>query len=336
MNVLWCAFNVVIVGVCIAVAREMRQLRTSVRINVVSPVTVRLPDGRPITANYSALTSIETRLPDVRPISGETIDMSSGGTSIRFAEEVDLMPESKVMLRFPHPAPATELPGSVVSSEGTVLRVRFDELTIAEQEVLTMVLYSRADSWLGWGESRESDNVLRSLGRIFQISFHGLIAAFRMMSGSRQSKATKAGAISITSSAGIIALTAILIGGAMNLHGQVQGYAGALLSGAPDKNAPVPQGQFHDSFTLNDAGSPQIELHGIDSRHEIYFTLPQTHVVRTAKIHVYYAFSPSLLPQLSHLKLMMNGTLFATVQPTPGQLGGSDSQDAEAEFTIPR
>ena len=58
-------------------------------------------------------------------------------------------------------------------------------------------------------------------------------------------------------------------------------------------------------------------------------------MVRNAKIHIYYAFSPSLLPQLSHLKLMMNGTLFATVQPTPGQLGGSDSKDAEAEFIIP-
>ncbi len=56
-----------------------------------------------------------------------------------------------------------------------MLRVRFENLTIAEQEVLTMVLYSRADSWLGWGESRESDNVLRSLGRIFQISMHGLV-----------------------------------------------------------------------------------------------------------------------------------------------------------------
>jgi cellulose synthase (UDP-forming) len=87
MNVLWCAFNVVIIGVCIAVAREMRQLRTSVRINVVTPVLVRLPGGRPITAEtYDALTSAETRLPDVRPISGETIDMSSGGTSIRFAK----------------------------------------------------------------------------------------------------------------------------------------------------------------------------------------------------------------------------------------------------------
>ena len=69
----------------------------------------------------------------------------------------------------------------MVSSEGSVLRVSFEDLTIAEQEVLTMVIYSRADSWLGWGESRESDNVLRSLGRIFQISFHGLISTFRSM-----------------------------------------------------------------------------------------------------------------------------------------------------------
>ena len=56
---------------------------------------------------------------------------------------------------------------------------------------------------------------------------------------------------------------------------------------------------------------------------------------RSAKIHVYYAFSPSLLPQLSHIKLMMNGTLFATVQPTPDGAGGSVGADGEAEFTIP-
>jgi cellulose synthase (UDP-forming) len=213
---------------------------------------------------------------------------------------VDLMPETRVMLAFPHPAPATELPATVVSSEGSVLRVCFDELTIAEQEVLTMVLYSRADSWLGWGESRESDNVLRSLGRIFQISFHGLISAFRSMSGGRQSRSAKASTLSITSSAGILALAAVLASAArMNLHGQVQGFAGALRYRRHRQDRPRSPGQFRDKFTLNDAGSPQIELHGIDSRHDIYFTLPQTHVVRNARIHIYYAFSPSLLPQLS-------------------------------------
>src|ERR1039457_625000 len=100
-------------------------------------------------------------------------------------------------------------------------------------------------------------------------------------------------------------------------------------------NPAVLPGQYHDSFTLADAVSPQIELHSIDRQHHIYFTLPQTHVVRTATIHLYYAFSPALIPQLSQLKLILNGTLFATIQPTAGQFGGSGGADAEADFNIP-
>ena len=97
-----------------------------------------------------------------------------------------------------------------------MLRVRFDNLTIAEQEVLTMVLYSRADSWLGWGESRESDNVLQSLGRIFQISMHGLVSTFQSLFTGKERMAGKAGSLSVVRSAGIIALAAILAGAAQN------------------------------------------------------------------------------------------------------------------------
>jgi len=315
MNCRWCFFNIVILGVCTAVAREMRQLRTTVRISIVTPVMAKMPDGR--------------------LIAGETIDMSSGGTSIRFGESVDAMPQSEVRLAFPTPAVTNDLPATVVSSEGSVMRVRFEDLSIAEQEVLTMVLYSRADSWLGWGESRESDNVMRSLGRIFQISMRGLVSTFQSLFTDKDNKARKAASLSIARSAVIFVLAAFLMGGAQSVIGQPQGFAGPATTPATDKNPPVPPGQYRDSFSLNDAGSPQIELHGIDSMHNIYFTLPETHVVRSAKIHIYYAFSPSLLPQLSHLKLIMNGTLFATVQPTPGAVGGSDSRDAEGEFTIP-
>ena len=98
---------------------------------------------------------------------------------------------------------------------------------------------------------------------------------------------------------------------------------------------PPPPGQFHDIFSLADAGSSQIDLHGIDSSHQVYFTLPQTHVPRSAKIHVSYAFSPSLIPQLSMIKLMLNGTLFATVQPSPNGSGGSSTQIGEGDFAIP-
>ena len=315
MNVMWCFFNIVILGVCTAVAREMKQLRTTVRISIVTPVMVKLPDGR--------------------LIAGETTDMSSGGTCIKFNESVEAGALMPVRLVFPLPSVNTDLPATVVSAEGSMMRVHFEEMTIAEQEVLTMVLYSRADSWLGWGESRESDNILRSMGRIFQISMQGLVSTFQSLFTSKDKRARKSRALPAVTSAIVFGLAAILTGAAHNCMGQVSGFAGALDKGAPVKEVPVPAGQFRDTFTLNDAGSPQIELHGIDSSHNIYFTLPQTHVVRTAKIHVYYAFSPSLLPQLSHLKLIMNGTLFATVQPTPGQIGGSSSQDAEGEFSIP-
>jgi cellulose synthase (UDP-forming) len=315
MNVIWCCFNVVILGVTTAVAREMRQLRTTVRISITSPVIVKLPDGR--------------------VVSGETTDMSSGGTCIRLAEPVEAFALSKVQLVFPLPSAVTDLPATVVSGEGTLLRVRFEDLNIAEQEVLTMVLYSRADSWLGWGESRESDNVMRSAGRIFQISMHGLVSTFRSLFTGKDGNAKKRQALAAVNSAVIFLLAVLLMGAPRPVQAQIAGFAGALDKGVTEKNPPVPPGQFRDTFTLNDAGSPQIELHGIDSSHSIYFTLPQTHVARSAKVHVYYAFSPSLLPQLSHLKLILNGTLFATIQPTPGQVGGSSSQDADGEFTIP-
>jgi cellulose synthase (UDP-forming) len=321
MNVVWCLFNVIILGVCTAVARELRQLRSTVRISVVTPVVARMPDGR--------------------SLAGETINMSSGGTSIRFNEALDLAPQSEVRLSFPSPASGTNLPATIVSSEGSVLRVRFEKLSIAEEEVLTMVLYSRADSWLGWGEARESDNVLHSLGRIFQISMHGLASTFRSLFTNQDKQVRKSNPLSIARTSVIFILAALLLGGAQN----ALGHAAAPKTPPPgnkstvtavgDKNAPVTPGHYQDTFSLNDAGSPQIELHGIDTMHSIYFTLPETHVVKTARIHIYYAFSPSLLPQLSHLKLILNGQLFATIQPTPGQVGGSDSRDAEAEFSIP-
>ncbi len=341
MNVVWCIFNVILLGVCTAVAREMRQVRTTVRVNFVTPLTAYMGDGRTIDC--------------------ETIDMSSGGMSIRFPETLDLMPGTIVRLKFPPPAVERELRATVISSEGSVQRLHFEELTIAEQEVLTMVLYSRADSWLGWGQGRETDDVLHSLGRIFQISMHGLAMTFRtLFTGKEKSRAPKANPLSVARSVVILAVGAALGFGLLRAAGQSvpaaqpAAHAAAMHQAAAqtaevkttvihpnDKDislgTPVaPQtGQYRDTFTLNDAGAPQIELHGIDSRHDIYFTLPQTHVPRSAKIHVFYAFSPSLLPQLSQIKLMMNGTLFATIQPTPGAGSGSDSKEADAEFDIP-
>ena len=318
MNVMWCCFNVVILGVCTAVARELKQLRSTVRINVVTPLAVKLPDGR--------------------SVAGETVDLSNGGAGIRLSEALDLAPESQVSLAFPFPSAATDLRAAVVSLEGSVLRVRFEDLSLAEQEVLTVALYSRADSWLGWGEARDTDNVLRSLARIFHISMRGLKATFLGIFSGQDKSARQSNSLSIVQPGVILLLAATLVCGGPWTLGQSPRPSTAPFNSAnsasPANSAVLP-GQYRDTFTLADAGSPQIELRSIDRMHNIYFTLPLTHVVRSAKIHMYYAFSPALIPQLSQLKLILNGTLFATIQPAPGKFGGSDGSDQEAEFNIP-
>ena len=43
------------------------------------------------------------------------------------------------------------LPATVVAVDGRTVRAYFDPLTLEEEEALTMVLYSRADTWLGVG-----------------------------------------------------------------------------------------------------------------------------------------------------------------------------------------
>ncbi len=313
MNVMWCIFNIIILGVCTAVARELMQRRATVRLNIVAPLDLTLPNGKSIAA--------------------ETVDMSNGGAGIRITEPLDLAPDSEVSLIFPQPPGAVPLHAAVVSQEDSVLRVRFDDLSIAEQEVLTMQLYSRADSWLGWGEGRESDNVLRSLARIFTISMRGLKATALSLAGrDTQKPRSKSAPLSIAQSGLILLFASLLVAGSPK--SLAQSAPNTANSANPASTAVLP-GQYHDTFTLADAGSPQIELHSIDRRHNIYFTLPQTHVARTAIIHLYYAFSPSLIPQLSQLKLILNGTLFATVQPAPGKFGGSDGSDAEADFNVP-
>ena len=173
-------------------ARELRQLRTTVRINVVTPLVVKFPDGR--------------------SVAGETIDMSSGGTGIRLEKALEVMPQAQVHLAFPVPSAAIDLPATVVSSEGSVLRVCFENLSIAEQEVLTVALFSRADSWLGWGESRQSDNVLRSLGRIFQISMRGMWATGRSIFSDRDSSKRKPASLSIARIPILLFLAAALDG----------------------------------------------------------------------------------------------------------------------------
>jgi cellulose synthase (UDP-forming) len=342
MNLIWVCFNLVILGVATSVAWESRQRRQTVRVLMTIPAAVHLPNG-----------SI---------IHGVTTDVSSGGLMIRMDHDFSASAGDSVKLTLPVLDGNATLPATLVGVSGNVLRAQFDPLTMQEEEALTMVLYSRADTWLGWGETREADKPLTSLGRIFQLAFYGFRQTIR--SWMNPTKTPQKG--KLATSIVPLVLLALLLGtgsvsaqlqpaaGQRRQNGQSaeplpamsQTYADAGVAAAP---APVAPGNFDNVIALSDIGVPDtIILHGVDAYDTVRFSLPQNQIVKTATMRLRYHFSPGLIPSLSHLKVSLNGNLFATLpvtappsvilQPGSGQanvIRNENNALLEATLTLP-
>ena len=338
MNLIWVLFNMVILSVATAVAWESQQRRQTVRVPMAVPSTVVLASGT--------------------KIQGVTADLSSGGVMIKTERDVTTAAAGDtVKLVFPVLAGDATLPATVVAIDGNVLRAQFDPLTLQEEEALTMVLYSRADTWLGWGETREADRPLKSLGRIFELAVHGLSQTIRGLMKTKKKSQPKGKLV--TSIVPLLLL--VLFAGTANLKGQIRNIpqsaaaedngTTAIDGGAQSRT--VAPGTFDNIFTLADIGVPDtIVLRGVDAYHTIYFSIPQTQVVKAATMKLHYHFSPGLIPSLSHLKVSLNGTLFATLavntppvppsQSTAGQRAENQSLSVtennvqlEATLTLP-
>src|SRR6202012_1863208 len=94
-----------------------------------------------------------------------------------------------------------------------------------------------------------------------------------------------------------------------------QQLAAAASAGTDGQVSSAAPGTFKNVFSLADVSGLQdpIELRGVDAYHSVYFSVPQTQVVRTATLHIRYHFSPGLIPALSHLKITLNDSLFAVL-----------------------
>jgi cellulose synthase (UDP-forming) len=300
MNLIWVCFNLVILGVATSVAWESRQRRQTVRLAMTVPADVQLPNG-----------SI---------IHGVTTDVSSGGLMIRMERDFSASPGDAIKLTLPVLDGNATLPATLVGVTGNILRAQFDSLTLQEEEALTMVLYSRADTWLGWGETREADRPLVSLGRIVKLAFFGLKQALQEWMKSKKAEPTPRLATSILP----FLLIAVLFCA-----------TGARAQPLTNRNsAPTATpATFDNTLTLSDIGVPDtIVLRGAHAHNTVHFSLPRTQLVKTATIRLRYHLSPGLIPSLSHLKISLNGKLFATL-PVAGPAAATQPADALAPVT---
>ena len=304
MNLLWACFNLIILGVATAVAWESQQRRQTVRIPMSLPADVQLPNG--------AL------------VHGVTTDLSSGGVMIRMERDFIAKPGESIRLTLPVLDRDATFSATIVGVSGTVLRAQFALLNLQEEEALTLILYSRADTWLGWGESREPDRPLRSLVRILRLSLHGFWQTVRALTRTAKPAPKPSLADSFVP---LLLLTCLF--GATTLHAQPNS-----TQPAPTQSKSVPAsrsiasalvpteqlvpGTFDKTLSLSDLGvSGTIMLRGVDAHRTIHFALPQTQTVRAASLNLRYHFSPGLIPTVSHLNISLNGTLIATLPVAP-------------------
>ncbi len=70
----------------------------------------------------------------------------------------------------------------------------------------------------------------------------------------------------------------------------------------------------HYSYTLEELGvqSP-VELHTVDGRRNLTFSMRNDEVITSARLKLDYAWSPSLIPELSHLKVLLNDELMSSL-----------------------
>ncbi|WP_035359305.1 UDP-forming cellulose synthase catalytic subunit [Edaphobacter aggregans] len=304
MNLIWVGFNTIILGVCAAIAWENQQRRQTVRVEMAVPVDVRMPSGS--------------------MVHGVTTDMSSGGLMMKMERDFTVATGDSIKLTLPVLDGSATLPATVIEVSGNILRAQFDPLTMQEEEALTMVLYSRADTWLGWGENREPDQPMKSLGRIFELSILGLTqTAKELMKTNKKSPPKGKLVTSIAPLLLLAMLSSRTLSAQLTQPSAPTAQANmAIPSDTGMQARPVAPGNFDNLFSLADLGvADTIVLRGVDAYHTVYFSLPQTQVVKSATMHLRYHFSPGLIPSLSHLKVSLNGTLFATLPvtaaPTP-------------------
>src|SRR5579863_7377493 len=154
MNMVWVLFNIVILGVAAAVAHEQKQRRGTVRIEAKLPVKLTMAGGHYVQT--------------------VTTDMSVGGASIKVPLNVGISSGDLLRVAFPSNTGTEEIRAQAVGMNGQILRVAFLLDTIAEQEILTRALYSRADAWLDSSELKEVDRPLISLYRVIVLSTYGI------------------------------------------------------------------------------------------------------------------------------------------------------------------
>jgi cellulose synthase (UDP-forming) len=126
-NIAWGTFSTIILLASIAVAKESKQIRKTIRINANLPTKVLFSDG----------SSMLTR----------TFDISMGGARVALQKGEDLRYKVPVQIELGLGGEIAHVPLRAAGIGSTDIRLEFDNLPLVERRKLVRVVLSRADAW---------------------------------------------------------------------------------------------------------------------------------------------------------------------------------------------
>ena len=148
LNVGWGLYSLIFLLAAIAVARETRQTRKTIRIDVKIPALIHYASG------------ISSR--------SETADLSMGGCRVAVPDSrhlTDEIEEIELLLQ----SGAISIPVKTIAADDAYVRLMFEDIPLSRRRELVRVVLSRADAWIQ--PQRPQDNPFRSMLTIMRCVF---------------------------------------------------------------------------------------------------------------------------------------------------------------------
>jgi cellulose synthase (UDP-forming) len=159
MNLLWCLFNLSILGAAVGVATEAVQKHLYHRVRMVIPALLRLPGGYVINCH--------------------TEEYSTEGLTLAIQTPNELRSFSNVQVGLHRGDREFIFPAKLFISDTGRVEARFTSLSAEQETQLVQCTFGRADAWLNWAEKETRDRSLSGLKDVLQ---KGLVGYARLFS----------------------------------------------------------------------------------------------------------------------------------------------------------
>lgn len=296
INIAWACYSTMILGVTLAVAEESGESRSDTRVPVHAPTFATLPDGQ--------------------RISGVTHDLSYVGARIESPDAAKFSRGDQTTIGFDVFGEEARITCRVVRVDKWIAQLRFANLTLAQEEALTRLIFSRADAWVAWNDQfPERYSPLGSMARLAGLSLTGYLRVLKGIFRGSAPAATEP-AEEVSRAGGQPALPTMLLLVATGLLGPASLHA----QPAPDPDAEAVRANapFSERQRLSEIGLKQpIVLQGPNAGFGLRFWSPLTKVVSQASLDLRYQASNSAHGSSAELAVSLNGARVAAIPLSP-------------------